>query len=85
MLSAAPDWSRAGDDWPLPCRDRLEAAWASAHGAVSSGTAALTLILRALSLPPGDEVLIPAYGCPAVAQDAAAALAKVSARLSDLR
>lgn len=34
--------------------------------AVSSGTAALHLILAALEIPRGDEVLIPAYGCPAV-------------------
>lgn len=70
-LAGAADWSRAGEDWPLPCLDRLEEEWARAHGArhavaVSSGTAALTLILRALGLQPGDEVLIPAYGCPAV-------------------
>jgi dTDP-4-amino-4,6-dideoxygalactose transaminase len=67
----APEWSRAGDDWPLPEVDRLEQEWALRHGAadsaaVSSGTAALTLILKALDLPPGDEVLTPAYGCPAV-------------------
>src|SRR5262245_55840292 len=67
----ASDWSRAGDDWPLPCLDRLEEQWAAAHGArhavaVSSGTAALTLILRGLGRATGDEVLVPAYGCPAV-------------------
>ena len=67
----ASEWSRLGDDWPLPCLDELEQRWAEAHGttdcvAVSSGTAALTLVLRALDLPSGDEVLIPAYGCPAV-------------------
>jgi dTDP-4-amino-4,6-dideoxygalactose transaminase len=65
------EWSRLGDDWPLPCLDELERRWAEVHGtaecvAVSSGTAALTLTLRALDLPTGDEVLIPAYGCPAV-------------------
>jgi dTDP-4-amino-4,6-dideoxygalactose transaminase len=65
------EWSRLGDDWPLPCLDELERRWAEAHGAahavaVSSGTAALTLTLQALGLPQGDEVLIPAYGCPAV-------------------
>jgi dTDP-4-amino-4,6-dideoxygalactose transaminase len=68
---AAREWSRAGDDWPLPCLDLLEEQWAQRHGAahavaVSSGTAGLTLVLQALSLHPGDEVLIPAYGCPAV-------------------
>jgi dTDP-4-amino-4,6-dideoxygalactose transaminase len=65
------DWSRAADDWPLPHLDLLEERWAAAHGAahavaLSSGTAALTLVLRALRLLPGDEVLVPAYGCPAV-------------------
>ncbi len=70
VLRAAA-WSRIGDDWPAPELDALEMAWALAHGAkdavtVSSGTAALTLALLALEAPPGDEVLIPAYGCPAV-------------------
>lgn len=67
----AAEWSRAADDWPVPVLDALERQWAERHAvreavAVSSGTAALTLVLRALRLPPGDEVLIPAYGCPAV-------------------
>lgn len=65
------EWSRLGDDWPAPSLDLLEQRWAEVHGtahavALSSGTAALTLLLRALDLPEGDEVLIPAYGCPAV-------------------
>ncbi|MGV3723604.1 MAG: DegT/DnrJ/EryC1/StrS family aminotransferase [Actinomycetota bacterium] len=65
------EWSRLGDDWPLPAVDLLEARWAAAHGSAhaiagSSGTAALTLTLQALGGPTGDEVLIPAYGCPAV-------------------
>ena len=70
-LTRVGDWSRAGDDWPAPYLDRLEARWAELHGgghavAVSSGTSALTLTLQALRIPAGDEVLIPAYGCPAV-------------------
>lgn len=65
------EWSRAGDDWPLPAVETLEEQWARAHGvehavAVASGTAALTLVLRALRIPAGDEVIVPAYGCPAV-------------------
>lgn len=69
FLSA--DWSRAGDDWPLPPLEILEHEWAQVHQtahavAVSSGTAALRLTLEALALHPGDEVLVPAYGCPAV-------------------
>jgi len=76
-------WSRIGDDWPAPSLDRLEAAWAAEHQtahavALSSGTAALTLVLRALGLPPGDEVLIPAFGCPAVD------VAVLSARLTPI-
>ncbi len=70
-LAAVGDWSRAGDDWPSPYLEPLEARWAELHHAayavaVSSGTAALALALGALRIPPGDEVLIPAYGCPAV-------------------
>lgn len=66
-----PEWSRVADDAPLAALDRLEAEWAAAHQvpyaiAVSSGTAALTVALQALRLPIGDEVLVPAYGCPAV-------------------
>ena len=66
-----PEWSRLGDDWPLPWVDTLERRWAEVHGAseavaVSSGTVALELVLRALGLPAGDEVLVSAYGCPAV-------------------
>lgn len=69
-LAQVGDWSRAGEDWPSLYLERLEARWAELHGghvvAVSSGTSALTLTLQALRVPAGDEVLIPAYGCPAV-------------------
>jgi dTDP-4-amino-4,6-dideoxygalactose transaminase len=46
----------------------LEAEFAALHQAryavaVSSGTAALTLALRAVGLRPGDEVIVPAYNC----------------------
>lgn len=46
----------------------LEAEFAAFHQAryavaVSSGTAALTLALRAVGLAPGDEVIVPAYNC----------------------
>ena len=49
-----------------PKVDELEALLAGACGvrhavAVSSGTAALDLAVRALRLEPGDEVLVPAY------------------------
>lgn len=65
------EWSRLSDEVPLSALDRLEAEWAEAHQvtyalAVSSGTSSLTVALTALQLPPGDEVLVPAYGCPAV-------------------
>src|SRR2546429_443774 len=47
---------------------RLEREWAARHGggeavAVASGTTALALALRGLGLEPGDEVIVPAYGC----------------------
>ena len=55
-----------------PKVDELEALLAGACGvrhavAVSSGTAALDLAVRALRLEPGDEVLVPAYTFPATA------------------
>jgi dTDP-3-amino-3,4,6-trideoxy-alpha-D-glucose transaminase len=46
--------------------ERFESAWADACGTshcvgVGSGTAALTLLLRAVGLRPGDEVIVPAH------------------------
>jgi dTDP-4-amino-4,6-dideoxygalactose transaminase len=74
--SSLPGDEEAQDPLPdlpptsLSHRDRLEREMARAHGArfgvaVASGTTALTLALRALGLDPGDEVLVPAYGCVA--------------------
>lgn len=57
-------WCRILDDadWV----DRFEAEFADYHGAehavaVSNGTVAIELALRACGLKPGDEVLVPAY------------------------
>ncbi|MFF9127655.1 DegT/DnrJ/EryC1/StrS family aminotransferase [Streptomyces sp. NPDC014889] len=52
--------------------DRLEHALAARLGAAdviacSSGTSALTLILHAMGVGPGDEVIVPAYGCAPLA------------------
>lgn len=52
------------------CVDRFEQGMASFFGlqggvAVSSGTAALELALRALRIGPGDEVVMPSYVCAA--------------------
>jgi dTDP-4-amino-4,6-dideoxygalactose transaminase len=51
---------------PQHCVDRLEAAWAEKFGhkhtlAVNCGTAALHIVLAAMEVGPGDEVLIPGY------------------------
>ena len=53
-----------------PCVERFEGAMAGFFGlqggvAVSSGTAALELSLRALRIGAGDEVIMPSYVCPA--------------------
>ncbi|MER5262536.1 DegT/DnrJ/EryC1/StrS family aminotransferase [Actinosynnema sp. NPDC002837] len=45
-------------------RDSLGVADAVACG---SGTAALTLVLHAMGVGPGDEVIVPAYGCAPLA------------------
>ncbi|TSB23360.1 DegT/DnrJ/EryC1/StrS family aminotransferase [Streptomyces benahoarensis] len=39
--------------------------------ACSSGTSALTLVLRAMDIGPGDEVVVPAYGCAPLANTVA--------------
>lgn len=48
------------------CVDRLESAWRDTFGhphalAVNCGTAALHIVLAAMEVGPGDEVLIPGY------------------------
>ncbi|MCS7479194.1 DegT/DnrJ/EryC1/StrS family aminotransferase [Umezawaea endophytica] len=52
--------------------ERFETAVRDSVGAVdaiacSSGTSALTLVLRAMGVGPGDEVVVPAYGCAPLA------------------
>jgi dTDP-4-amino-4,6-dideoxygalactose transaminase len=54
-----------------PCVAAFEEAVASRLGAragvaATSGTAALSLALRALGIGPGDEVVLPAYACSAL-------------------
>ena len=61
---------RSGQIAQGPYVTRFEAAMAGFFGlqggvAVSSGTAALELSLRALRIGPGDEVIMPSYVCPA--------------------
>jgi dTDP-4-amino-4,6-dideoxygalactose transaminase len=51
---------------PQHCVERLEAAWQEKFGhpyalAVNCGTAALHIVLAAMGVGPGDEVLVPGY------------------------
>jgi 8-amino-3,8-dideoxy-alpha-D-manno-octulosonate transaminase len=51
---------------PQHCVERLEAAWQEKFGhpyalAVNCGTAALHIVLAAMGIGPGDEVLVPGY------------------------
>src|SRR3954447_11638929 len=69
-LLSASCWSSLESEHPPEAVSRLERAWAELHGggeavAVSSGTTALVLVMRALGLRAGDEVIVPAYGCVA--------------------
>jgi perosamine synthetase len=62
---------RSGRLSPSPVVEQFETAVAHTLGvsgaaAVSSGTAALYLALRALGVGPGDEVLLPSYVCSAL-------------------
>ncbi|CND50464.1 putative PLP-dependent enzyme possibly involved in cell wall biogenesis [Mycobacterium tuberculosis] len=45
-------------------RELADRVGARAAVACSSGTSALTLILAAMGVGPGDEVIVPAFGCP---------------------
>jgi dTDP-4-amino-4,6-dideoxygalactose transaminase len=69
-LRAVEDVLRSGQVAQGPWVDRFEQAMASFFGlsggvAVSSGTAALELALRALGVGTGDEVILPTYVCAA--------------------
>lgn len=55
-------------DWTQRLEEALRAATGAADVvACGSGTSALTLILRALGVAPGDEVVVPAFGCAPLA------------------
>lgn len=69
-LQATADVLRSGQIAQGPWVDRFEHGMAGFFGlqggvAVSSGTAALELALRALGIGAGDEVIMPSYVCPA--------------------
>ena len=71
-LAAVSEVIASGQLTMGPKVDELEAAVAravgTAHAAVvSSGTAALHLVLLAVEIGPGDEVIVPAYTFPATA------------------
>ncbi|MGQ9733410.1 MAG: DegT/DnrJ/EryC1/StrS family aminotransferase, partial [Candidatus Zipacnadales bacterium] len=68
QVLASGRWSWTDDAEEAEQTSALEAEFAAFHQAryavaVSSGTAALTLALRAVELAPGDEVIVPAYNC----------------------
>lgn len=70
-LEAVAQALRSGQVSQGPCVERFERAMAAYLGrrgavAVSSGTAALELALRALGVRAGDEVLMPSYVCAAL-------------------
>ena len=69
-LRAAAEVLGSGQIAQGPWVERFERDMAAFFGlqggvAVSSGTAALELALRALRIGPGDEVIMPSYVCPA--------------------
>ena len=69
-LRATAEVLRSGQISQGPYVERFERAMAGFFGlqggvAVSSGTAALELALRALRIGAGDEVIMPSYVCPA--------------------
>ena len=69
-MQATAEVLRSGQIAQGPWVDRFEQGMAGFFGlqggvAVSSGTAALELALRALRIGAGDEVIMPSYVCPA--------------------
>ena len=69
-LRATAEVLRSGQIAQGPWVERFEHDMAAFFGlqggvAVSSGTAALELALRALRIGAGDEVIMPSYVCPA--------------------
>lgn len=69
-IQAVTEVLRSGQLAEGPCVDRFEKSMAAFMGiaggvAVSSGTVALELALRALGVGPGDNVILPSYVCAA--------------------